>query len=229
MSEIILNPCGRVEPAHDAQMWLDPSNEVLYQARGKTALDWHLVPPADLSGSFVKVYDFFLGPAWDGKPQPEGYAQHFRDSETVKATMRLDGLRLEQALSWTTWDGVEVAMVRLKFDRHDGLTTFFGFTADSRAHQIADGTGFRIDDDIARFSDNQAATLGVLQAGETVTLRVEIDRNRRAIGFMNDTAFDVTQAVPESGRPVVAMFNRRPGTRRVAPGYEAALQRTLRG
>ena len=216
----ILNPIGRIEPMHVGQHFLDPVNEVLYQARGSSADDWVLVPPEDLVGSFVKVYDHFSGlPQND--PQGDSVPRMTNDANAIKDTMAIAGVHVLQAYAWKAGE-VAVAQARIRIERPYALSLFMGFATDARPIAMPSGVGFRIDNGVLRFGADS-----LLGDDETVLLRVEID-GVIANGFVNDQHFAATSSRDIStDKPVVALFARSHGPRPTAPGYALAMQRIL--
>lgn len=209
MDRIITNPSGVIEPAHLGQMFWDADSEVFYQARGRTADDWRLVTPGEMPGSFIKVYDFFLGPmmpALAAAKDDHGLAERFVDSEAVRATMQMDGVRVFHAFAWRAANGTDAMMARIKFDRVEGLSLFVGFAVSKSAHQMPHGDGFDIDDGVVSIGNRSRQ----IEPGQTLMFRVE---QRPALKRAVD--------------PVVAVFVRGPGDRKVAPGYALALKHNL--
>jgi|SRR5579862_4616574 len=224
--EIILNPTGRVEPAHVAQMFWDPISEVFYQARGPGANDWRYVPPRDLPGSFVKIYDFFLGLPPNDMQGNEG-REWYADNEIVRRTMELDGLRVAQAFAWRTAAGANAMMARVIFGRTHGLSVFFGFDAAVKPPQLPTGLGMRIEDGLLTFPEG---TFDVRQVhpGDSLVLRFETQLTV-ATAYIDDKEFGrCDTGGPVMARPVVTLFVKDDcGPRPVAPGYESALKRKL--
>ena len=222
----IYNPHNLLIPEHMGQMFFDPRSESFYQARGVTPADWRLVTPATLVGSFVKIYDFFLGtPNLD--PQGQEGADRVRDSEAVKATLKLDGVDLHQAHAWETATKVQVAMVRLTFNEIFGYSFFFGFAHDARAYAMPKGLGFTLEDGCLQFGGEKRR----VYEGERLLLTVaadKLDRGYTGYSIVDDKDWTHTFSLG-AGSPVLALFVRRGVDRKVAPGYELALKRTLRG
>lgn len=219
----ILNPLGIVEPAHLGQMFFDQTSEVFYQARGRTAADWTLVAPADMVGTFVKIYDHFLGLPQDDPQGPE-VRQRVADAEAVRKTMEIDGVVLFGAFRWKTAAGADVAMIRVRFDRPDGLSTFFGFANDPVAHELPAGIGLGTEDRTITFCGEVAS----LEPRKVVALRVEATAEQ-ATAFVDDRPLAQVPGwgdIPASS--VFASFVRRPGRRHTAPGYDLALQRRMK-
>jgi hypothetical protein len=219
---MICSPLGIVEPSHLGQMFLDQFTEVCYQARGLTADDWQLVIPADLPGSFVKIYDFFLGPP-DLDPQGAEGALKFTDAGIIGKTMTLNGLTVLQAFSWRTARGGNAALTRLKFDRLDKLSIFFGFDSFAIPHTMPSGLGFTIEDGRISFG---GVVCRDLRCGETVAFRIETFL-AEAWGWIDDRPPTKVPTDPIRPRAVVALMDRKPGPRPVSPGYEHALKRAL--
>jgi hypothetical protein len=217
----ICNPLGVVEPAYLGQMFLDPINHIFYQARGLTASDWCFVAPSELSGSFVKIYNLFLGLPPDDPAGPQG-AEFVMLSKLVSDTIALDGVEILQAHRWKA-GSIDVAQARLKFNRSDDISMFVGFAAKAKAYEMPCGHGFVIKNGDMVFGEGQRW----IGRGETILLRVEY--GEIAYGFVNDKPFG-TMKLDEVGQciPVVALFSHRQGERRIAPGYEKALQENLK-
>jgi hypothetical protein len=216
----VLDPTGLIEPMFVGQHFLDPVNEVFYQARGTTAFDWHLVAPADLVGSFVKVFDQFLGLPQDD-PQGDSVRRMTIEALAVRETMQLAGIHVPQAFAWKVGE-VAIAQARIRIERPASLSLFVGFATHARPIALPSGVGFRIDDGVLRFGAD--SNLG---NDETVLLRIEID-GVIANGFVNDQHFaSMSSREVETNHPVVALFDRSTGPRPIAPGYELALKRML--
>lgn len=219
--DVILNPTGRIEPMHIGQMFFDQSTEIFYQARGPTSDDWRLVPPADFVGSFVKIYDFFIGIPQD---DPNGFGGYERshDAQAITETMAMGGLRVLQAFAWKTASGETVAMTRLKFDRTGGLSVFFGFDEDARPHKMPSGIGFIIEDGAFTFNGLDRR---VVTPGETILFRITkaADEITAHVDDIEFARVDAPGVVLE--RPMIALFDRSVGSRRTAPGYDQAMKR----
>lgn len=222
------NPTNVVEPAHLGQMFYDFGAQVFYQARGRTAADWHLVPPADMVGSFVKLYDFFVGvPADD--PRGDDAEEFMADSRLVGQMLSGEGMELFSALRWRAGDGMVAMQARVRFSRTAGLSVFVGFAVAPKPHAMPGGAGFSIEDGVLTFGSHQSEVAFY----EPLLLRVEVTRedvfayvaDRSVGGFKIDA--DASGFWLDS-RPVVALFNRWPGKRPIVPGYDAVLKRSLK-
>lgn len=220
---MITSPIGAIEPGHIGQMFFDSLSQVFYQARGRSAEDWYFVRPADLPGSFVKIYDLFLGPARPATTPESDLAERVADSEAVRETMAMDGVRVLSAFCWKVARGPHVMMARIKFDRVRALSLFAGFDPAARAHAMPDGVGFTFEDGILSFGD----IYRVVTPGETMLLRLELDNAVWASAFVNDRPFAQLHAPAAEPAPLVALFDRSRGPRPVARGYERALKRNL--
>jgi hypothetical protein len=223
----IFNPHNLVIPDYLGQMWFDPRSEAFYQARGLTPAHWRLVTPTTLVGSFVKIYDFFLStPNLD--PQGQEGVERVRDAMAVKETMKMDGVELhKEAFGWTTAAGVQVAMVRLTFHKLFGYSFFFGFAHDARAHAMPSGLGFTLEDGWLKFGEEKRRVF----EGQRVLLMVtatKLDRGYDGLSVVDGEDWAHTFNMG-AGSPVLALFVRRGVDRKVAPGYELALKRTLNG
>lgn len=221
----ILNPTGVVVPGHLGQMFMDPKSESLYQARGRTPADWRLITPDTLVGSFVKIYDFFLStPELD--PQSHVGVEFVNDANAVKAQLRLDGVDVHgDPLAWKTHQGAQVAMARLTFDEIHGYSFFFGFAPSPTPNAMPEGIGFTIEGGWLVFGNLQRR----LYEGDRVHLMVaafETDGGWTAFGVV-DNADSASMWSMGLGKPVLAVFVRRPGERRIAPGYDLTLKRAL--
>jgi len=229
MDRIITNPSGVIEPAHLGQMFWDADSEVFYQARGRTADDWRLVTPGEMPGSFIKVYDFFLGPmmpALAAAKDDHGLAERFVDSEAVRATMQMDGVRVFHAFAWRAANGTDAMMARIKFDRVEGLSLFVGFAVSKSAHQMPHGDGFDIDDGVVSIGNRSRQ----IEPGQTLMFRVEQRPALKCVMttmFINGENFATVGVLGGAVDPVVAVFVRGPGDRKVAPGYALALKHNL--
>ena len=222
-TEAILNPTGRVEPAHVGQMFWDPLSEVFYQARGPGAHDWRYVPPRDLPGSFVKIYDFFLGlPPHDA--QGDKGREWYADNEVVRRTMELDGVRVAQAFAWRTAAGANAMMARIIFGRVWGLSLFFGFDMEVKPHRLPTGLGITVEDGFLQFGD--AVESRQVHPGDSFVLRIETHLTT-ATAYIDDRQFARCETGPIRPRPVVTLFVKDDGPRATAPGYETALKRML--
>ena len=218
----VTNPIGVIEPAHVGQMFFDMVSEVMYQARGKTAHDWCMVAPPDLPGSFVKIYDMFIGPAFLKNVKfPDDYLDLIKDSEAVRDTMAMDGVRVLQAFFWVTAQGARVMQTRIKFDKTVGLSMFVGFCREAKAHVMPHGAGLSLEHGQLSFNGKSVPVAD----GGTLLLRIEM-HNRNCGVFMNDELLG-TEPTEIYTSPVIALFNKNRGSRKVAPGYEHALKRTL--
>jgi hypothetical protein len=220
MTELVCNPCGVIEPQHLGQFFFDKAAEVFYQARGRTAADWQFVAPKDFIGSFVKIYDLFLGvPAND--PRGPDAATYVHDTELVKETMALDGVEILSANRWMTAAGVDVLQCRLRLHRVDGLSLFIGFAPEARAHAMPSGLGFTIDDGILSFNQGSRP----VEPGAVELMRIEISAKVEA--FVNGEPFSIAFGAVAATSPILALFVKGPGERKIAPGYERALKRNL--
>jgi hypothetical protein len=219
---IVTNPTGIIEPAWLGALWLDSANNIFYQARGRTAADWHFVPPADFLGSFVKIYNQFYGIP-DNDPKDAEAAMRYADAKVIRDTMALCGVEMLGlgGLRWQTADGVDVLQVRLRFSRFADLSIFVGFAPEARAWAMPEGVGFRIEDGVLSFGGKTAP----LHLRQPYTLRIEI--GGVADAFLGDQHVGTAYGVVVPTRPVVALFDRGPGPRPVAPGYERALKRNV--
>jgi hypothetical protein len=218
----VYDPRGIVQPAHLGQMFLDPVTTVFYQARGLTPADWHLVTPPELPGSFVKIFDWFLGTP-DTDPERSAAIERFNDSEMVRKTMEMDGVAVLQAFSWRTALGANVAMTRLRFDRTKDISLFFGFDDGAMPALMPTGFGFLVED--GRLSFGGGGTCEV-RRGATVRLRIET-RMTVATAYLDDAPFAEMPTTVLRARAVVALFRRDAGARETAPGYEVALKHNL--
>ncbi len=219
---IITDPTNAIEPASVGGMFFDPINTVFYQARGRTAADWVFVPPADFVGSMVKIYDQFYGLPEDD-PRDVEAATRWADAKVVRDTMALSGVDVLGlgGLRWRTAVGVDVLQVRMRFNRFKDLSVFIGFAAEAKAYAMPEGVGFSIEDGRLRFGEETAS----LPLGRPLALRIEIGGAVDA--FIDDLHIGTVWGVVAPMRPVVALFDRGPGPRPVAQGYEHALKRNV--
>lgn len=222
----VLNPVGIMQPDHLGQMFIDPTTEVFYQARGLSAYDWRLVTPAELTGSFVKIFDFFLGPMM---PPPEAPEHELRrrvaDAEAVRRTMALDGVAILQAFAWRAGK-TDVMMTRLRFDRIDDISMFVGFAPRYSARTMPDGSAFTIDDGMVAFGPHSHR----IARGDTVLLRVELMPTPKGIfaaGYIDDEHFGTCGTPSCTPNPVIGLFDRGDGPRKTDPDYPMALKRNL--
>ena len=214
--QTIYDPRGLIKPGWLGQMFFDNATHDFYQARSLGENDWRLIPPADFVGSFVKIYDFFIGiPADDTTER-----QRVIDSEAVKETMAMDGVRLLQAFCWRA-NETTAAMVRFKFDHVRDLSIFFGYASDPRPHTMPVGIGFRIEDGVLEWGGENRDLI----PGDIIALRIETTLTA-SCAYLNDARFLSTTAVLD-GHPIVAVFNRGPGDRPTAPGYDRAMKRLM--
>lgn len=212
------NPNGRMVPLHIGQMYYDHINEIFYQARGVTQFNWHFVPPSDMVGSFVKIYNFFVGAAAHD-PRGAEIAQKVLDAESVKETMCLSGAEIMHALFWETASGADVLQTRIRFHRNKDIVLFIGFSRSAKAHTMPISDGVTILNGVARCGDKERAL-----ASDTVLFRLErLDGTVTA--FMDDEPLGTLANI--SGNPVIALFNLDQGRRPISDGYGAALQRNL--
>lgn len=222
MTELVCNPCGVIEPQHLGQFFYDATAEVFYQARGRTKDDWHFVAPKDFVGSFIKIYDFFVGIPADDPRGPEA-ARYIQDTELAKQTIALDGVEILSANKWyTAQEGKLVAMTRLRFHKIAGISLFFGFARDVKAISMPNGVGFMVEDGAVEF----AGYTHKLKAADQVLLRLEA-KDKMFDAFVNDEKYAEGQSWNECSQAVIALFVRSPGSRIIAPGYERALKRNL--
>jgi hypothetical protein len=223
----ILNPTNLVIPQYLGQMFLDPRGEVLYQARGTSPADWRLVTPGTLVGSFVKIYDFFLGPP-EFDPQGVKAIERVSDANVIKDTLKMDGVEIhKEAFAWKTATGMQVAMVRLTFHKIFGYSFFFGFAHGAKAYAMPSGLGFTLEDGWLKFGEDHRW----VYEGERLVLMVgavKVDGGYTGCGSVNGKDWGLVPALAV-GSPVLALFVRRGVDRKVAPGYELALKRTLNG
>jgi len=218
---MITDPTGVLEPPYLGAHFFDQQPSVFYQARGRTAADWHFVPPTDFVGSFVKIYDFFVGVPADDPKEPEVH-RIVADAQKVRETMRLCGLEIVGfgGLRWKAGP-LDVFQIRLRFNRLSGLSLFAGFAAETKAWAMPTGVGFTLEDDALTFGESTRR----LREGDVLALRIEVAFT--ATAYVNDERFGTAFGVVPPLKPVVALFDRAPGPRPVAPGYEAALKRNM--
>jgi hypothetical protein len=217
------DPTNVVVPAYLGAMWFDAASNVFYQARGLTAADWRFVPPADMVGSFVKIYDQFYGIPEDD-PKHADAATRYGDAKLVRDTMALSGVEVLGlgGLRWRAVSGIDVFQVRLHFHKVDGFMLFAGFAKEARAYAMPSGVGFEMSNGFLRFNGNSKE----IAPGEIVILRIE-GAVHSAKAFVNDEPLGKVTVTGVPPIPVVAIFDVGPGPRPVAPGYEHALKRNV--
>jgi hypothetical protein len=220
----IADPTNVVAPAYLGAMWFDAASNVFYQARGLTAADWLFVPPADMVGSFVKIYDQFYGIPEDD-PKNADAATRYGDAKLVRDTMALSGVEVLGlgGLRWRAASGIDVFQVRLHFHKVDGFMLFAGFAKEARAYAMPSGVGFEMSNGFLRFGGNARE----VARGEIVSLRIESVTREAASASVNDAWLGTVAADSVPLAPVVALFDVGPGPRPVAPGYEHALKRNV--
>jgi len=219
----IADPTNVVAPAYLGAMWFDAASNVFYQARGLTAADWRFVPPADMVGSFVKIYDQFYGIPEDD-PKNADAATRYGDAKLVRDTMALSGVEVLGlgGLRWRAANGTDVFMVRLRFRKVNGFMLFAGFAKEARAYAMPEGVGFEMSNGFLRFASNSRE----VYPGEIVVLRIEAE-HWAAKAFVNDDPLGEISIESLPPTPVVALLDIGPGPRPVAPGYEHALKRNV--
>lgn len=222
----IESPVGVVPPAYLGAMWWDPVSHVFYQARSMVPGGWRLVAPADMAGSFIKVFRYFIGVPGDDPVGEHARRDFLADHDAVRATMVIDGVNIEgTALRWRTAGGADVMQVRLTFRRPGGLSLFVGFAeSPARPHAMPSGVGFAVEDGVIRFGEHEEP----VGARKTRLFRIVLDSGEAA-GFLDDgLVLRGPVRFATAPEPVVALFNRREaGERPTAPGYDKALKRSL--
>jgi hypothetical protein len=219
----IADPTNVVAPAYLGAMWFDAASNVFYQARGLTAADWVFVPPADMVGSFVKIYDQFYGLPEDD-PKDASARQRYLDAQIVRDTMAMSGVEVVGlgGLRWRAANGIDVFQIRLRFRKIDSFVLFAGFAEEPKAHAMPSGVGFEMSNGFLRFGGNARE----IAEGETFVLRIEVSRGY-VFAYVGDELLDSHKIEVIPSVPVVALFDIGPGPRPVAPGYDRMLERKM--
>lgn len=136
----IICPIGNIAPQHLGQFFFDQLNGVFYRARGLTEMDWHLVTPAELTGSFIKSFVDFLEPRHHAEKLTEEQiaaerkAADDRSKRPEKTPWIVDevkagegGFRVSDARVWSTPAGAKVMQARIRVEIATTASLFAGF------------------------------------------------------------------------------------------------------
>lgn len=228
----ISNPKGRLEPAWLGQMFFDPGAHAFYQARGLTADDWQLIHPDDMVGSFVKIYDHFIGIPQNDDQTPLGIQRH-KDAIVVRETMKIAGLEIMDfgGLCWDAEDKV-IYLVKLRFIEVAGRHVFLGFVDEAPAWKMPYGLGLYLREGVIWFCNSARVgkPIGYYRDGDVATFRLEISNVAEMFQIDislsgKDIANPVVERLPV--KPVLALFDCKRGPRPVSGGYDYALQRNM--
>ena len=214
------NPTGVLIPEYVGQMFFDHVSHIFYQARGQTENDWHFVAPDEMVGSFVKLYDYYLGTP-DTDPRGEAAEEWTKDSEISAGMMRMEGLLPMRLMRWRTFGNIDVMMARVRFDKVDGMSHFIGFCERPVTYRMPSGAGFNIISGLIWFGD---VIVGRAPIENPVMFRVEIG-GHTAAGFINNAPVGTIEVPRVTFTPVIALFNHNGGRREVFPGYDGLLQK----